>query len=341
MKRMIAIITLYAAATLAATVPNPNSWFKARDANNDGQISKEEFIRHQTEISERQSKNWSVASMKTRFSSLDRNGDGVLLLSELTQPKQTTRSSSKKTATKPTAFCVSGYHEFLGNNGKSIRGQVLAFDKIRKKVTIQKDNGRTHKVDVSLFSKKDQIYVREWQIAKGFNSECRFKISAKRKQFDVNKKRHVADYYGNEKSQTTIEQVGYEITLESRIDTPLKDVAVEYCIYYEQERSDRGKQVTDEGVTRGVLHIDELAPKVKTPLKTDQVTLCKHELNADWYYYSGAKNKQQGKMVGIWLRVHLPLSNGQRVTRQYSRPDSLKENRKWSDHTVPVGMNRR
>lgn len=341
MKRMIVIITLYAAATLAATVPNPNSWFKARDANNDGQISQKEFIRHQTEISKRQSKNWPVASMKTRFSSLDRNGDGVLLLSELTQPKQTTRSSSKKTATKPTAFCVSGYRDFLGNNGKSIRAKVLAFDKIRKKVTIQKDSGRTHKVDVGLFSEEDQTYVREWQIAKGFNSESRFKISAKRKQFELDRKQHVHKYSGVENAQTTIKQTGYEIRLESRIDTPLKNVAIEYCIYYEQERADCGKQVTDEGVMRGVLHIDELAPKAKTTLKTDPVKLRKHELNSDWYYYSGAGNKQQGKVVGIWLRVHLPLSNGQRVTRQYSRPDSLKKNRQWSDYSVPVGMNRR
>ena len=341
MKRIIAIITLYAAATLAAAVPNPNSWFKVRDANSDGQISQKEFIRHQTEISERQSKNWPVASMKTRFSSLDRNGDGVLLLSELTQPKQTTRSSPKQTATKPTAFCVSGYRDFLGKNGKPIRGKVLAFDKHRELVTIQKDNRRTHKVDVGLFSDEDQTYVREWQIAKGFNSESRFKISAKRKQFELDRKRHVHKYYGVENAQTTIKQSGYEITLESRIDTPLKNVAIEYCIYYEQERADCEKQVTDEGVMRGVLHIDKLAPKAKTTLKTDPVKLRKHELNSDWHYYSGAENKQQGKVVGIWLRVHLPLSDGQRVTRQYSRPDSLKKKCTWSDHTVPVGINRR
>ena len=341
MKRIIAITTLYAAATLAATVPNPKIWFKARDSNKDGKVSQEEFIRHQTKLAEREGKNWPVASMKRRFSSLDLNSDGVLVPSELTPPRHTTASPSRKTATKPTAFCVSGYRNFLGKNGESVRCKVLAFDRLRDMVTIQKDNGRTHKVDVGLFSEHDQTYVQEWQTAKRFNSESRFKVAAKRKKFKVDKKRHVNNYYGVENAQTTIEQTGYEITLENRSDTPLKNIIVEYCIYYEQERADRDKQVTDEGVKCGVLHIDELAPKAKTTLQTDPVTLRKHELSSNWFHYSGAENKQQGKVVGIWMRVYLPLSDGQRVTRQYSLPTSLKKNRKWSDHNVIDCMNKR
>lgn len=340
MKKVIAIITLNAAAVYAATVPNPNSWFNSRDANKDGKIDQQEFIRHQTKVAQSQGKNWSVSSIKKRFSSLDLNRDGVILLSELKTGNNYTSAPSKAVQIRSTPFNPAGYHEFMGKNGKSLRAKVLAFDNFRKLVTLQKESGRTHKVDPGLFSDEDQTYIRNWLLVRGFNSESKFKVSAKRKQFDVDRERHVNGYTGLQNAQTTVKEVGYEILLENRIAESLKDLTIEYCIYYEQERASSGKQVTDDGVKHGVLQIGQLASRAKANLITDPVKLFRYELNSDWHYYSGAENTQKGKVIGIWLRIHLPLSGGQKITRQYSLPESIKDKREWSDYDKSNGTNR-
>jgi hypothetical protein len=340
MKAVIAIITLNAAAIYAATVPNPNNWFKARDANKDGRIDQQEFIRHQTETAQRQGKNWPVSSIKKRFSSLDLNSDGVILLSELITEKRYISAPSETAQSRSKPFNPSGYHDFMGKNGKSLRAKVLAYDSFRKRVTLQKESGRTHNVDPGLFSDEDQTYIRNWLLARGFHSESKFKVSAKRKQFETEREQHVNTYTGIQNSQTTVKEIGYEISLENRIAESLKNLTIEYCIYYEQERASDGKQVTDDGVKHGVLHIGQLAARAQANVLTDPVKLLRHELNSDWYYYSGSENTQKGKVIGIWLRVHLPLSDGQRITRQYSLPESIKDKKEWSDFNISVGTNR-
>ena len=347
MRTLLAVLILNTAAgATAAVIRYPEQWFTARDSNRDGKISLGEFIDHQTGISDREGKNWSVGSMKQRFQSLDINQDNAIALNELLpQTKKTDSTKStvprKNTRAPAKAFSMSAFHDFLGKNGKTFRGKVLAYDVGRNIVTIQNIHNCTRKVSPEIFSEADRIYLRDWCLSKGFNSESCFRISAKRKQFAVDRKRHVHAYYGSENAKTTIERVGYEIRVDNRIATTLEDISIEYCIYYEQVRADRNKQVTDEGVKFGLLHIAKLKPKSSTVLKTDPVTLRKHELSADWFYYSGAENTQKGKMIGIWLRVHLPLSEGRKMTRHYSLPDSLMNNRKWFDHTIPVGANRR
>ncbi len=340
MKMVIAFITLNAAAIFAATVPNPNNWFKARDANKDGKIDQKEFIRHQTEVAQRQGKNWPLSTIKKRFSSLDLNSDGVIALNELVTEKKYISAPSKTAQRRSITFHPSGYHDFIGKNGKSLRAKVLAYDSCRKRVTLQKESGRTHKVDPGLFSDEDQTYIRNWLLARGFNSDSKFKVSARRKQFEVEREQHVNKYTGIQNAQTTVKEIGYEILLENRITETLKNLTIEYCIYYEQERASGGKQVTDDGVKHGVLHIGQLASRAQANLLTDPVKLFRHELNSDWHYYSGAENTQKGKVIGIWLRVHLPLSDGQRITRQYSLPDSIKDKREWSDFNISVGTNK-
>lgn len=72
---------------------------------------------------------------------------------------------------------------------------------------------------------------------------------------------------------------------------------------------------------------------------TETVKVYKHELDADWIYTSGRKNVLRGEVKGVWIKVHMTLPSGEKVTRDYRLPDSIGNKRKWTDTSVAVGMN--
>lgn len=232
------------------------------------------------------------------------------------------------------ARAATQYHDFMDTQGRTIRGRVLGFETHSGTVTIERDNKRTAKVPINIFSAEGQQYIRAWEFSKIFLSESSFKISAKRKEV-----KDEEESYSDMIHAKKVENLGYEITLENRSASKIKDLEIEYCIYYEQERASRSKQLCEQGVRCGNLLVEYILPKSNKELRTEAVKVYKAELDADWIYTSGTKNVQRGRVHGIWLRVHMTLPSGEKLTRDYCLPDSLNNSKAWMASTVAVGMN--
>ncbi len=222
----------------------------------------------------------------------------------------------------------------MDTKGRSIRGKIMRYDAKKNVVTIQRDNRQQATIPLTMLSEKDQDYVRQWDFNKVFLSASSFKIEAKRK-----KMKDGDGGYSGYNSAKKVENYGYEVTLQNRSTSTLENLELEYCIYYEQEEYKRGGEARKEGVRYGKLDVGTLLPKSERELVTKPVTIYTEELDSDWYYGSGADNKQSGKVRGIWVQVHMVLDDGKKISRNFCLPDSLSGKMAWAKSSRAVGMN--
>ena len=232
------------------------------------------------------------------------------------------------------------YRDFTDTQGRTIRGRIVSYDDASGDVRFERDNGRTAKVSIKIFSEPDQNYIRQWSVASDFLKASSFKIDIKRME-NKNKEKSASSGPTNRK----VEDTHYEITLENRTTSDLKNLELEYCIYYEQEEIEQGGQVCNQGIYCGKSAIESVASRDKKIINTDAVSVYKNELNSGWYYGSpqkgsaGIDNVQDGEVHGIWVRVHLKLPSGDKVTREFCYPDSISNSRAWANSSVTAGMN--
>lgn len=226
------------------------------------------------------------------------------------------------------ATAANTYRNFTDTQGRTIRGCVVAYNATKKVVTFQRDDRKTSRVPLAAFSEEDQAYILEWEATDCFLKSSSFKIDIDREK-DENK----------EKSGQTgahdihAEDTHYAITFENRADVAMKDITVEYCIYYEQVE---GKE-RNEGVCYGDIKVDIIGSRSKKTCRTKVVTTYKSELDGGYYYASGANSSQKGSVRGIKLRVHMKTQSGKKVTRESSLPTGM--NDAWKTKSINVGMN--
>jgi hypothetical protein len=226
------------------------------------------------------------------------------------------------------------YRDFMSAEGQVIRGRVMKYDAKKRAVTIQRDNKKMATVPLSILSKDDQAYILEWEFNKIFLSESSLKIEVKRE-----KRKDKEESYGSFIHTKKVEHAGYKLSIQNKSTSKLKNLEVQYCIFYEQQKNSNGKLLDEQGVKYGSIDIPILAPKSTKEISTETVTIYKEEMDSDYTYSSGAANTSKGKVHGIWVRVIMKLTSGETLARSYCLPDSLNNKRVWKKSSVNVGMN--
>lgn len=129
-----------------------------------------------------------------------------------------------------------------------------AYDARTKTVTIERDNKRTSKGPINIFSETDQTYIRGWSVRKDFSIERLFKVSVNRKKSD-----NEEDTSTTHNKKTAVEDTFYEILFENRSSSGLHGLELEYRIYCEQ---DDGKGC-NQGVYCGDIAIKSVVSRSK------------------------------------------------------------------------------
>ncbi len=228
-------------------------------------------------------------------------------------------------------WAATQYRDFTSAEGQTMRGRIRAYDARKEIVTIELENKRTKKLPITLFCEADQAYILEYGILKNFLSERFFKVS-------------VEDDTQNSASDDSIHEIkttatNYEILLENCAISELPKLKMEYCIYYEQEVLKGDQEVCLQGVLFEKTDIVNMAPKSEKILQTKEVLTYRKTLDSGYYYKSGAVEEQKGRVLGIWVRVYMTLSTGEKHMREYYSPSGLKNKREWSTKSVRVGNN--
>lgn len=232
------------------------------------------------------------------------------------------------------------YREFESADGKVIRGCIKAYDPAKKMVTIERDNRRTTKVPITIFSEADQAYILEWETAKGFLSEQLLKISCKKKRGERRKEKQVEDVPtvggGSEEIQLneiTFEKFAYEIQLQNMGKSPLDNMRAVYIIYYEQsDMALNKKPEVIQRYLRNSLSIPSLDSRQKVVLTTDEVEIHEDNVNSvDWsdgsVYVGG-----DGDIHGIRVRLYMKTASGKEIMREIAYPEKLSDEKfRWRE----------
>jgi hypothetical protein len=226
------------------------------------------------------------------------------------------------------------YREFTSKDGKKMLGQVKAYDAQSQTVTIERDNKRIFKVSVTVFSDEDQAYILEWDAAKGFLSESLLRIKCDRKRINQRKEKTMEDVrisggggdtMNVQLKETTFESTVFEIEFSNKGDSDLKDIRIEYVVYYEQ--SEGGWQ-KPEVVQKRFTHKDSMADisaDGKSVVTTKPVEIFSDNITfndwaADQTLYGG-----KGEVHGMRARLYMKMPSGKEVERRFCFPDKLSD----------------
>ena len=233
------------------------------------------------------------------------------------------------------------YRDFTSADGKTIRGAIKAYDASTKTVTIERDNKRTSKVPITIFSEADQTYILEWDASKGFSSKNLLKISCDDKVVEKRKEKELEDiqYTGGdvvkdfEKTVTTFERIAYEFEFQNMGKSELKNIRMEYQIYYEQSEMVWGKKPeVEQKYFSGKMDVPVLPEKSKMTITTEAVEI--HEDGVNPIPQAGGDQRRggNGDVHGIRARLYMKMASGEEVMRELACPEKLSEKKfPWKD----------
>jgi len=230
-------------------------------------------------------------------------------------------------------FAGRQYRDFTDIKGRTIRGCVLAFDEHSGTVSFERDNQRTSKVPITIFSEADQDYIKNWCLLRGFRDPSRFKISVKKKNGKTWKKT-------GEIGGVSTKEVRYDIVLENRNDLPLENVSVEYRIFLRAKGN--GRWVEDFykalGSSQDLLNplpvlgegkYAEIPSKGTMVLETKYARTVKEKVNGGIMDVFGEYfETQEVVLEGVWVRVTTVI-DGETIMREVFAPDTLRGKYEW------------
>ena len=221
-------------------------------------------------------------------------------------------------------------HDFSLQDGRILEAEIVDYNAKLVQVELKRTDGKRVKVQPSIFVENDQEYIQEWASLDGFRNKSFFKVECKKNT--VEKWKEDGNIH-----EVRHERLEYEVSLENRSAVPIKNLKVEYCIYYEQEKSLPGQKKTTAKLSKvGKLDIDKLATKEKRTLATESVVLNRYDFNStDFYYDSGDPESARGELKGIWLRLTVSVTGGQKVVRDLFEPSSIEGKYTWQERSTP------
>jgi hypothetical protein len=216
-----------------------------------------------------------------------------------------------------------GFHIFTDLQDRVVTAKIINVDDQRGLVELEMENKRRVKVGPSVFIEKDQDYIRNWRLCESFLSSSGLRFEGEKKV--------VEDWSENSGGiNREFEKVVYNCTFRNGSSTEFTDLAVDYCVYWEQEVGGKGGgEERMEKDFSGSFQIGRLAPREAVNLATEPVVLLYQHLAGGYYYLGGQTDKQSSKMKGVWLKVSMKSKSGETVTRDFCEPSDVMKRQTW------------
>jgi len=152
------------------------------------------------------------------------------------------------------------FREFTSQDGRKLKAKVISYDASSDKVKILREDQKTVTVNSTVFSEKDQAYIKDWSAIGIFTSTSKLKLDINRNEVKSSKKEREADL--GERSgggrrgggDTGVQVVAvdkntqykFDLLLENKGGVPLKNLTMEYRIYYEQEKAVKDEKANEQ-----------------------------------------------------------------------------------------------
>lgn len=237
---------------------------------------------------------------------------------------------------------VSEARTFMLPDGRSIDAEIVKYHAKTGLVELSLANGKRKKVQPSIFVPADQSYIKEWASLSTFRDEKMLQVSADEKKVKTREEKVMGDvnYNDGDIQKEVVAEVEYtsyvfEVQLDNRSASPMENLEVHYCIYYEQLRAagsggaKRTQPVVDHKNVSGTFEKVSLIGKEKKALETKPVELHEKEYVTDANFRGGDPVKEKGKIQGVWLKIYASTASGEKVCRNLYSPESLRGKVVW------------
>ena len=200
-------------------------------------------------------------------------------------------------------YAADSYRTFTAQDGRTLKARILQFDATSGKIQIEREDKKKVTVPSSSFSDKDQKYIEKWHVAQTFMSDSKFKLDIEREEVKTVKKEHEVDIgeefgggrRGGDSGVIVVAidkntQYKYKLFLDNKSDVPLKNIIMEYRIFYEQQKPELDEKanknrpegsplperylaVDQNKIKDEKVRIKPIEPKTNQELSTATVTL--------------------------------------------------------------------
>ncbi|MCF7817676.1 MAG: hypothetical protein K9M54_07325, partial [Kiritimatiellales bacterium] len=242
------------------------------------------------------------------------------------------------------------FRTFTAQDGRKLKAKVVSYDPASDKVQILRDDKKSVTVQSSAFSDADQKYIKTWSAIGIFSSPSKLALDISRNEVGTTKKEHNVDMTnveddsgdsarrggGREDGIQTVAtdkstQYKYNLTLANKGGVPLDNLAMEYRIYYAQEKpvmDDKEKRpkgdlrpvrylpVSENKVKGGKVKIGTIEAKGTKEVSTGSVTLLQRTANRR----IEDKIDLKGELAGVWVKVYMKSPDGEMVERDIALP---------------------
>jgi len=228
------------------------------------------------------------------------------------------------------AQAVKQYRDFTSTDGEKIRGCIISLDGVTKVVMIERENRRRFNVPISVFTEEDQAYILEWNTVNEFMSSRCLSISVDKKRDNLPKEKIWKEKKSKtgQKSKSLIKEVmsstvNYEVEFYLKNAAPMKDIRMEYKIYYEQSEVHYGRQDPEQKIFDGEISIPLIEPGGKYVVATWKVEIHKDSAPPKSKKGGGQGYGAKGDVHGVRARLYMKLPSGKKITREFTYPDQL------------------
>lgn len=247
------------------------------------------------------------------------------------------------------------YRTFTAADGRKLEARIIQYNGVTGKVQIERADKKKLTVGKEAFSEEDQAYILKWEATQAFLSPSKFKLDVKRVEVGTKKKTHDVDvgeeFAGGRRGgmsgvvtmatdKTT--QYKYNLILENKGGSPIKNVMVEYRIFYEQEkavpdekankgrdeedpRPERYMAVNEQKVKSGNGRMKPLEPKEVRASATTAISILKRSANRPW----GDLIDLKGDVSGVWFKLTMRGVDGKTHVREIASPESVMKKFPW------------
>lgn len=198
--------------------------------------------------------------------------------------------------------------EFTDTQGRKLDADILsvAGDQVTLK---RKSDMRTFTVASTTFSEDDQKFIEEWAAT---SMKYSFDVSyVKKKISDVKAQKGVV--------KTETETWVYEVRVKNLLAVPVGELRVDHWCF---RRDDEGKgKVPAKIVSSGSNKIESIEGLATVNVDSSEIILEKSQLQGNFYYLNGNKDKQEDGMGGIAIRIF--DKNGKEIHSWATKDDLL------------------
>ena len=212
----------------------------------------------------------------------------------------------------------STFRTFFDNQGREMSAKltrVSGYD-----IYVERLDGLITKVNISLFCKEDQEFIRDWDRKETLKNDA-IKV---RFITDVEDKSGWEDNLRGVLKKTWKESYGIELSNESQLD--LKNIRIEYLIFkFEDAIAAQKRSEGEVHYLTGETKVPVLKVRSKARASTKKFPMLETKLQPGFTWSGGGKKTSEDEMRGIWIKVFV----GEILATEVSKPENLMRKESW------------